>query len=829
MKIIELLNSTNSFGNSRSIKGILSQKDLGNIYAKNKEVRYNPKQNEVEISMYFGANSQKDMNLHRATVCLKNIRQEVFNRIEIVDYVKNNLGLELTKLAEDYFLSKVHKNLGMSDNVSKQFQDFLKAREKFEAPKDIRVKAVDGYSKYEGRKESGSEPTYDDYEDIIKEYNIYVRKARDLEKEAQFLEIATRGRNPEKLPEDIIRRKKKFDEDNQILADAWNRLELKLDRYKGLDVEKLKRKSTKIDVDDKGDIPKIKIIDTTRQYRMTTIEGHNIMTAMGEGFRRTDEYKQRYKEFMESLPDDIVIEIIKQNPFLVKNKIITQYDKIDSFLVVDNRISLDADIRVNCSCFTGDTRVQLANGTILTLKDLKNMTYFKVLAYNTETGNYEYARALNCTKRQENAKIMKITLADGTSIRVTPSHRFLNSNCEWKQAQDLKVGDLLKFNYKYWGYKNHEQHTSSSTFIYLDPTQEGDYQFGELKFTHKPFYVGITTGAYVKIENERCLDYLNDLADKGVQPLMFKQYYHVDEHVALQLKEKLVNRIGTIDNGSVLVNNQVQVNDNFINENDDCIAVTSIEELEEREDVYCLTVEGLGNFALKTEKGNIIVENCADYYWTFAWANFTHKVHKGRKPPVYFNTYLRGYAIRNPKNSVGCCKHLIVFLLLLMQEGFLDKREGMVKDFQSAKNADNFKIINNQENLQKPITDMIKNLREFNANARVQGRLTREEIGKIESGHYDLLNDSGTTEDIAGWDVLFKDKEDMNGYDVYKNRKEKIDINMGLSEEDINKDIVGKPRARKTQPKKIYKYRFINGGYDKLINKFNGMFGRKYK
>lgn len=713
MNLSELLNSTNQMGGTRTVTSCLG-KQFGDIYIGNKEVAYNPQYNEVEVVLYFGSRTQKDVSLHKAMIVLKDIKQYEMSTSELVDYLKQKLGIKLFDYVYDEVLNKMGKDLSAQEDNEYMRQYLMLVKEEFEAPYTLRIKKSDIYRKYD-------ESVYESRElsEIRRRIRVFGKLIHRYEKRRskKFIQF-DREKLEKSIPLDVIQRGgAEFEQATAIYDDVIKR-ELKWkQQYPAMKQEfnrLIKREE-----------------ELTSRFEVKTLSGRRLLQE--EGFKRTDEYQTRKEAFLHNLPDELIIQVAIENPFIVSSKVIVPKDGY-SFLIVDKEISLNTEVRVSCSCFTGDTRVQLANGMSLSLKDLENMTDFKVLAYNTEIGKYEYARALNCTKRQENARIIKITLADGTSIRVTPSHRFLNSGCEWKQAQELQVGDLLKFNNKYWGYENHEQKTSSSTFIYLDPTQEGDYQFGELKFTHRPFYVGVTTGAFVKIENEKCLEYLNKLADLNEQPLMFKQYYHVDEHVALQLKEKLVNRIGTIEQGSLLVNNTVQVNDNFINENDDCIAITNIEELQEREDVYCLTVEGLGNFAIQTNKGNIIVENCADYYWTYSWANSDHRVNRNNRPPTYANTEYRGYAIRNPEGHAGCCKHIVMLIAHLMKEGLIRDRGSIVKTFNKESNtlvdvnylgykskAGKHSFKRDSEDIQKAVNDLDKELKEFNLKAKEAG------------------------------------------------------------------------------------------------------------
>lgn len=783
MNISELLNNTNTFGGSRSTKGIFKDKKFGNIYINNKEIHFDVKHNAVTISIYFNAETQKDINMHRATVVLKDIEQEFIKSSDIKNFLRSRLG--------DKKLYQLVK-----ENIDKQ-----DSAESFETAGSV----FGSIRSYLDNKLSSADFEVEDIDTKVEDieddpmWDLYNNnKLKELKKE--------RNKQLLSLYDAMM-----YVRDNKIHS-----------KYSGLEIKNAwEAQQDYIIIDFLKNINDPKFLEDYIKFNEEYLK-----IGKQAGYKEKALTKSDTDDFLKKQPNRVFIELVNNNPKIIPNKLIipegvarsvpNQEDMYYSrYIIIDRRIPLNTECQVNCSCFTGDTRVQLANGMSLSLKDLENMTDFKVLAYNTEKGKYEYARALNCTKRQENARIMKITLADGTDIRVTPSHRFLNNRCEWKQAQELEVGDLLKFNDEYWGYDNHEQKTSSSTFIYLDPTQEGDYQFGELKFTHKPFYVGITTGAFIKIENERCLEYLEKLANMNEQPIMFKQYYHVDEHVALQLKEKLISRIGTVEQGGLLVNNTVRVNSNYINQEDKYVEIIDIKELEEREDVYCLTVEGLGNFAIQTNKGNIIVENCADYYWTFAWANYMNKVHYGPKPPIYMNTYLRGEAVRNPKNVSGCCKHLVMLLSILMQEDLINSRESMLIDSKSCIKSNSIKEYNKKD-LREKIIKMNEDLKAFRAKARELGRETRNIIHTLESGEYlksDMFGQKSyeqSKKDIYYLDSIYDtydpsiSRDFLEGFEsglskprkdhvtsinkkAFKNRDKKTPFRMSKAEKRINK------------------------------------------
>ena len=780
MNIGELIESTNAMGKNRTLSDCLGKK-FGTIYAGNKEVVYKSRAKDsnclVEVSMYIGAKTQEDRSLHKVSIALKGLPAEKCDLHYLSKWIKDNVSLDVllaSDMSRQVLRNAVTNTLASEDSA----REILRSQGKEVTDDAIRILHAKINNAYKGWRDTvGVEdekfstfvPYYSLFQKARDSYNSYGKRESFKDNKGVFNEKAYHAFQSRV----ITGYKEEFSEDYAKLVKEHELRERNeyLSGYKK--ARQMNKRYNSLSSYNKTFVDQYSIIDESYNVNAnaldinnyTTVNSRRFMTPeevaeyanriSGEDSAKSDilEYvKQGYymdkkgqQDIGALIPDEYIKDLVTYNPYIVLGHVIIQDDNSDGYVIIKNKVDMNTECQVYCSCFTGDTRVQLANGMSLSLKDLENMTDFKVLAYNTETGKYEYARALNCTKRQENARIIKITLADGTSIRVTPSHRFLNNKCEWKQAQEFQVGDLLKFNERYWGYENHEQKTSSSTFVYLDPTQEGEYEFGELKFTHRPFYVGVTTGAFVKIENEKCIEYLNKLADMNEQPLMFKQYYHVDEHVALQLKEKLVNRIGTIEQGSLLVNNPVQVNDNFINENDDCIAIVEIVELQEREDVYCLTVEGLGNFAIQTNnKGNIIVENCADYEYTYAWYNFENKAHIfTRTRPLRYYTDTLG-AIpevkRNPNHLPGMCKHLVVLLSILLEEGIISTRDQSIMRKASTFMVNKGKVLEYRNiDIRDSIDKLENELKKYRKGARNQVKQERYETKRSE-GYRDYLH-----------------------------------------------------------------------------------------
>lgn len=88
-------------------------------------------------------------------------------------------------------------------------------------------------------------------------------------------------------------------------------------------------------------------------------------------------------------------------------------------------------------CLTGDSAVGLPGGISMPIKDLK--TNDRVLAWSDEKKGIvvaEQKRFLN----QGVKKCVELILKDGTKIKCTPDHRFLDSSGKWVEAQDISLG-----------------------------------------------------------------------------------------------------------------------------------------------------------------------------------------------------------------------------------------------------------------------------------------------------------------------------------------------------------------------------------------------------
>jgi ribonucleoside-triphosphate reductase len=96
-------------------------------------------------------------------------------------------------------------------------------------------------------------------------------------------------------------------------------------------------------------------------------------------------------------------------------------------------------------CFTGDTKVKLLNGEVLSFKKLskkyKNKNFYVYSRDNT--GKIVPGLAHSPRITQKNVSIIKIILDNNKEIKCTPNHRFMLRDGTYKEAQYLTKNDSL--------------------------------------------------------------------------------------------------------------------------------------------------------------------------------------------------------------------------------------------------------------------------------------------------------------------------------------------------------------------------------------------------
>lgn len=434
------------------------------------------------------------------------------------------------------------------------------------------------------------------------------------------------------------------------------------------------------------------------------------------------------------MQDEEILERIYAEEDIINGKFIIQSgSNRNKMLLIDKRVPLTSQIRVKCTCFTGDTKVLLSNGSYRTLKELEGKKNFNIIAYNKNIDSFQIATAVKCELKKKNSKVLEITLSDNTIIKSTPEHRFLNSKRQWIEAANLKKGDSLKsiINEDLSKIKKHVSTESYYTYLYLDPRKKGRFIYNDIEVEYEPFYVGIGSGIVRDIDSNKCYTRMSEIYQQGYNPIIVKQDVCVDKHVAVQLKEKLINNIGIrFENKGPLLNRKI-IEEAKKYKSSKSYKIKSIEESNIEEDVFCITTEGLGNFILQTEESNsgIVVENCSDYYYTFAWYNSEHRVNIGMKPPRYTpyrkltkkDTDFR--PVRNPNRHPGVCKHLLLFIALLMNGRVLNPSNQLMDSFLGNKKK---MEIYKKKDISLMLSKVNKELKEANLKIREQRQALKD-------------------------------------------------------------------------------------------------------
>src|SRR5262245_49119651 len=132
----------------------------------------------------------------------------------------------------------------------------------------------------------------------------------------------------------------------------------------------------------------------------------------------------------------------------------------------------------NWGCFTGDTKIKLLDGTERTFAELAQLPPDEIFfVYSVDAsgrivvGEGQYSRI---TRR--NAELVELTFDDGISVRCTPDHRFMLRDGAWKQAQELAIDDSLMAGYFDTAQVNEE----TNDYLRVLQPRTGEYEFAHL-------------------------------------------------------------------------------------------------------------------------------------------------------------------------------------------------------------------------------------------------------------------------------------------------------------------------------------------------------------
>ena len=100
----------------------------------------------------------------------------------------------------------------------------------------------------------------------------------------------------------------------------------------------------------------------------------------------------------------------------------------------------------NFGCFTGETRLWLADGTQKSFQELQELgrdARFPVYAIDPATGGVVVAWGRNARLTRRDARLVEVVLDSGARIRCTPDHRFMFPDGTYREARFLVPGDGL--------------------------------------------------------------------------------------------------------------------------------------------------------------------------------------------------------------------------------------------------------------------------------------------------------------------------------------------------------------------------------------------------
>ncbi|WP_199245836.1 RtcB family protein [[Phormidium] sp. ETS-05] len=217
---------------------------------------------------------------------------------------------------------------------------------------------------------------------------------------------------------------------------------------------------------------------------------------------------------------------------------------------------IPAAVGVDIGCFTGDTLVPLADGKSYPLEELASWEREFIVYACTNTGRIVAAQAIaRLTRRQ--APLVKVILDNGAEIKCTPDHQFMRRDGTYQEASHLKPGtSLMPFYTK----------TDKDGYTLIQQNYSGHYQ--------KAHWI-IARSGLLDGEPRNLISQPSRNRVSATNPRPGK----------VSLRER----------------NPVSSSPTYNHK------VVEVIPLEERQDVYCLTVPEYHNFALTA---GVFVHNC---------------------------------------------------------------------------------------------------------------------------------------------------------------------------------------------------------------------------
>jgi tRNA-splicing ligase RtcB (3'-phosphate/5'-hydroxy nucleic acid ligase) len=285
---------------------------------------------------------------------------------------------------------------------------------------------------------------------------------------------------------------------------------------------------------------------------------------------------------------------------------------------------IPAAVGVDLGCFIGDTLVPLVDGKYYPIKELATSDKEFIIYACSPTGRIVAARA-TAKLTKKNASLVKVTLDNNEEIICTPDHQFMLRDGSYEEAQDLQPGSsLMPFYSKvdkdgytlisqpYSGrwQKAHwiiarsgllgevPKFEGQRTVIHHRNFCESDNRPENLEFTgycdHSAYHRSLVESNQFWQSPEFEKKSLAALGNKAQTPEAYEYYS----------QQGTRNLLKYMQERGAEIKSPINHHKNIHKRNH---KVAAVEAVSYTEKVYCLTVPGYNNFALKA---GVFVHNC---------------------------------------------------------------------------------------------------------------------------------------------------------------------------------------------------------------------------
>ena len=187
----------------------------------------------------------------------------------------------------------------------------------------------------------------------------------------------------------------------------------------------------------------------------------------------------------------------------------------------DNNGKIDHSER-GINCFTGDTQIQMLDGSSKTmlelLNDFNNNLDNYVYSFNHEKQIIEPKKILKVFKSGENARLVKVTLDNGETIRCTPEHRFMLRDGSYVEAANLiPMQSLMPL------YTKYPKEGLTNYRLYYEPMEN------KWHYEHRRFAVEVYDEKYL-VHHKDC----NPRNNAPSNLIWMSKSAHIIEHSRLQ-------------------------------------------------------------------------------------------------------------------------------------------------------------------------------------------------------------------------------------------------------------------------------------------------------